>query len=104
MSLWNCDQGVSEVPGVLISDSKNLFDRLNQTVLTLKGAEKRIDIETLCLKESMSSTSLKVRWVNGDSQLANSLTKENELHQLFEYLRREGQWRIVYDSYVVVWP
>ena len=97
VSLWNCDQGVSEVPGVLISDSKNLFDRLNQTVLTLKGAEKRIDIETLCLKESMSSTSLKVRWVNGDSQLANSLTKENELHQLFEYLRREGQWRIVYD-------
>ena len=97
MSIWQCDKAVSEIAGVLISDSKNLYDRLNQTVLTLKGAEKRIDIETLCLKESMYATSLKIRWVNGDSQLANSLTKEAELHQLFEFFRRNGQWRIVYD-------
>ena len=97
VSIWQCDKAVSEIAGVLISDSKNLYDRLNQTVLTLKGAEKRIDIETLCLKESMFATSLKIGWVNGDSQLANSLTKEAELHQLFEFFRRNGQWRIVYD-------
>ncbi|CAE7858507.1 unnamed protein product [Symbiodinium microadriaticum] len=42
-----------------------------------------------------------LRWVNGDSQLANSLTKETELHQLFEYHRRKGQWRIVYDPELV---
>ena len=95
--LWNCDDAVKTVEGVLISDSKVLYDRLQQTVLTLKGAEKRADIASLCLKESMQSTHLHVRWVNGDSQLANSLTKENELHQYFEFLRREGQWRIVYD-------
>ena len=97
VSLWRCDDAVTCVPGVLISDSKNLYDRLSQTVLTLKGAEKRSDIESLCLKESMGSTGVIVRWVNGDSQLANSLTKENEPHQISEYLRRNGTWRIVFD-------
>ena len=97
VNVWRCDDAVRAVDAVLISDSKNLYDRLGQTVLTLKGAEKRTDIETLCLKESTASTNLVVRWVNGDSQLANSLTKENELHQIHEYLRRDGQWRIVFD-------
>ena len=55
-----CDDAANQVDGVLISDSKNLYDRLNQTVLTLKGAEKRIDIETLCLKESTQSARVKI--------------------------------------------
>ena len=45
----------------------------------------------------MTSTGLLIRWVNGDSQLPNALTKQTELHQLFEYHRRKGQWWIVYD-------
>ena len=97
ISVWKCDDAVKKVTGVLITDSKNLYDRVNQTMLTLKGAEKRSDIETLCLKESMNSTDTMVKWVNGDSQLANSLTKESEPQQLQEYLRRMCRWRIVYD-------
>ena len=45
----------------------------------------------------MSATGLQIRWVNGDSQLANSLTKEHEPHQIFEYFRRGGYWRITHD-------
>ena len=97
VSLWDVDGAVLDVPGVLISDSKNLYDKLGQTVMTLRGAEKRADIEALCLKESVGATGLIVRWVNGDSQLANALTKSHELHQLLEFNRRDGQWRIVYD-------
>ena len=97
VSVWRCNDAVLAVDGVLISDSTNLYDRLHQTVLTLKGAEKRTDIESLCLKESMESTNLQVRWVNGDSQLANSLTKAQEPHQIMEYFRRGGCWRIVHD-------
>ena len=47
ISVWMCDDAVKDVDGVIVSDSKNLHDRLNRTVLTLKGAEKRIDIESL---------------------------------------------------------
>ena len=45
----------------------------------------------------MEATNLQVRWVNGDSQLANSLTKAQEPHQIMEYFRRNGCWRIVHD-------
>lgn len=67
-------------------------------MLTLKGAEKRSDIETLCLKEAMSHSEVQIRWVNGDSQLANSLTKENESHQIHLFLSRHCRWRIIYDE------
>ena len=41
----------SKLSGVLISDSKNLSDRLNQTVLTLKGAEKPSTLKPYALKK-----------------------------------------------------
>ena len=72
VSVWRCDDAVTAVDGVSVSDSKNLCDRVSQTVLTLKGVEKRADIETLCLKESMSSTKLQIKWGSGDSQVADS--------------------------------
>ena len=96
VSVWRCGDAVMIIPGAVVADSKNFFDRLNQNVLTLRGAEKRADIETLCLKESMSSTSVSIRWVNGDTQLANSLTKDNEPQQLVEFYRREGRWKVIY--------
>ena len=86
------------VAGAIVSDSKNMFDRLTQPILTLRGSEKRSDLETLCLKEAMESCGVMVCWVNGDGQLANSLTKENENHQVMLFLHRNCQWRIVYDE------
>ena len=67
-------------------------------MLTLKGAEKRSDIESLCLKESMFFNETSVRWVNGDSQLSNSLTKQDEPHQVLLFQSRNGRWRIIYDQ------
>lgn len=100
-NIWNCDEVVNHVPGVLVSDSKNVYDRLSQTMLTLRGAEKRSDLETLCLKEATETASVKVRWVNGDSQLANSLTKDSEPHQCLLFLNKNCRWRIVYDANLI---
>ena len=96
--IHDLDGYVSKVPGVLISDAKNLYHRLSQTMLTLRGAEKRSDLESLCLKESMNWAKTQLRWVNGDSQLANSLTKPTEPHQCLLFSSRNCRWRIVYDS------
>ena len=100
-NIWNPDETVMKTPGVLISDSKNLFDRLSQTMVTLQGAEKRSDIESLCLKEAILHSDVKIRWVNGDSQLSNSLTKDTEPHQLFLFMARNGRWRIVFDQEIL---
>ena len=97
---WNTDETVNFTMGILI-DSKNLFDRLSQTMLTLKGAEKRSDLESLCLKESTMFNKTVLRWVNGDSQLGNSLTKATEPQQLQLFFARNGRWRIVYDQSIL---
>lgn len=97
INIWDCDSVVNQVPCVLVCDSKNVYDRLSQTMLTLRGAEKRSDLETLCLKEATETATVQLRWVNGESQLANSLTKPSEPHQIFLFLARNCRWRIVYD-------
>ena len=100
-NIWNPCETVGHVEGALISDSKNVYDRLNSTVLTLSGAEKRSDIETLCLKEAIVEDGVQLRWVNGESQLANSLTKHDEPHQPLMFSERNGRWRIVYDEGII---
>ena len=75
-----------------------MYDRLQQTALTLKGEEKRSDIESLCLKEAMETTALEVRWVHGDAQLANILTKDSEYQQILLFQSLGGRWRITYDE------
>eukprot|EP00439_Symbiodinium_sp_Y106_P027988 s1180_g3.t1 len=97
VDLRNVDASVRQIPAALISDSKCLYDRLQQTALTLKGEEKRSDIEPLCLKEAMETTALEVRWVHGDAQLANSLTKDSEYQQILLFQSLGGRWRITYD-------
>ena len=100
-NVFNPDDTVQQTRGVLVSDSKNVYDRLTPTMLTLKGAEKRCDIESLCLKEAMQTTNLSIRWVNGEAQLGNSLTKPSEPQQLLHYMHRGGRWRIVYDQEMI---
>ena len=75
----------AEIPGVMITDSKNVFDRLRDTVFVLKGAEKRISVELLALKEAQIANKVAIRWVHSDAQLANSLTKTHELHQIHHF-------------------
>ena len=49
---------VPRVPGCLITDSRNVYDKLNTEVLIVKGAEKRTDLEMMGLKESQQNTEL----------------------------------------------
>ena len=91
---------VRTIQGTLISDSKCLYDRLQQTALTSRGEEKRSDIESFGLKDAIESTSLCVRWVHEDAQLANSLTKDNEYQyqQILLFQSLHGRWRMTFDA------
>ena len=81
-NIWEPDLQVNKVTAVLVTDSKGLYDKMKQTVTSLKGLEKRVDIEAFGIKDSMNDTGLTVWWVHGDAQIGNSLTKPNEPHQL----------------------
>lgn len=101
LSTMSNDGIASLTPGLTITDSKNLFDKLNKNTPVIKGAERRADIEALSLKESSSNTGMGLRWVHSDAQLANSLTKPSEKHQALLFLRLGQRWRIIYDDQTV---
>ena len=89
---------VRRVPGCLITDSRNVYDKLNTEVLIVKGAEKRTDLELMGLKESQYTTDLSIRWVHSEAQLANSLTKAGGGKEIEMYYQMRYQWRIVEDE------
>ena len=91
------DATVRRVPGHLITDSRNVYDKLNTEVLVIKGAEKRSNIELLSIKASQHSTHLDIRWVHSEAQLANGLTKMSTSREFELYYKMGGRWRIVED-------
>ena len=94
---WRPDDLVKSVPGILVTDSRNVFDKVDKPYITPKGASKKIDIELFALKESQRHTNLIVRWVNSDAQLANTLTKRGEEHQINRFIALGQMWRIIHD-------
>ena len=92
------DDGILTVPGHLITDAKNLFDKLHSPVLVVKGSEKRSSIEALGLRESMERSRTTISWVHGDAMLANSLTKTSEKHQALLYIQMGFRWKVIYDE------
>ena len=67
-------------------------------VYTPKGKEKRVDIEAMSLKEGSAESGNKLLRVNGDAQLANSMTKGHEPWQLRLFFNTGCRWRLVYDE------
>ena len=92
------DPHVRLTPGVIVIDSKGVYDKCRQLVITPKGKERRVDIELLSFKQGTESSDAKVWWVHGDAQLANSLTKTHEPWQLALYFSSGQRWRLVYDE------
>ena len=88
---------VSAVRGVLITDSRSIFDKLQRPYISPTGQSKKIDIELLILKQSQEKTGLEIRWVNSEAMLANSLTKRGEDIQINKYVACKQTWRIVDD-------
>ena len=91
------DQAVTKVTGCVITDSRNVYDKLHTEVLSIKGAEKKSNIELLSLKEAQARTKVIIRWVHSEAQLGNSLTKHNANKELELFYRMRHSWRIVED-------
>ena len=88
---------VNTITGCLVTDSRNVYDKVSTEVLCTKGAERRVDITLMRLKESQTVNQVMIRWVHSDAQLANSLTKGKELRQILLFYDMQQRWRIVDD-------
>ena len=92
------DATVRLVTGCVVSDSRNVFDKLQTEVVSIKGAERKSNIELLSLKEAQVRTQVQVRWVHSEAQLANSLTKAGGGKEIELFYRMQCRWRIVEDE------
>ncbi|CAE7454855.1 RE1 [Symbiodinium sp. CCMP2592] len=96
VNLRDPSRTVATVDGCLVTDSRNVYDKLHTAVLTIQGAEKKANIELLSVKEAQVNTGLVIRWVHSEAQLANALTKKGGRE--FElYYKMNFTWRIVED-------
>ena len=84
-------------PAALVTDSKNLFDKLKRPTVVIKG-EKRSDIEAIALRQHVEDSDLRMCWVHGGAMIANSLTKPGEKHQLLTYIQLGFRYKIVFDE------
>ncbi|CAE7633802.1 RE1, partial [Symbiodinium sp. CCMP2456] len=94
VNLRHPDETVAKVTGCLVTDSRNVYDKLYTEVLVIKGAEKRTNIELLAIKEAQRNHGVLIRWVHSEAQLANALTKHGS-KELELYYRMRHAWRIV---------
>ena len=92
------DALVSLTPGCVVTDSRNVYDKLQTAVLSIKGAERKSNIELLSLKSAQERTQVSVRWVHSEAQLANPLTKCNSGKELEMFYRMKCRWRLVADD------
>ena len=92
------NQTVNKISGCLVTDSRNVYDKLETETFNIRGAEKRTDIEMLALKEAQERNQVKIRWVHGEAQLSNGLTKALEHKQLDLFYKMDQSWRLVEDD------
>ena len=92
------DEMAQLVPGACVTDSKGLYDKMQHTMITSKGKERRVDIECLALKEGLETFAAKFSWVHSGAQLGNSLTKDTETEPFASFLRNGQRWRVIFDT------
>ena len=98
VNVYEVEETVNRIPGCLVTDSRNVYDKMETEVFSIKGAEKRTDINMLCLKDAQLRNHVEIRWVHSDAQLANGLTKAREFKQLSLFYDMKQEWRIVEDD------
>ena len=76
-----------------VCDFRNVYVKFQSEVLTIKGAEKKANIELLSLKEARKKTGVIVCWVHSEAQLGNSLIKKHGGKELELFYRMQRAWK-----------
>lgn len=92
------NKAARETTGILVTDSRNLYDKMQRATVCIKGAEKRSDIEAISLRENAEDSGIHFCWVHGGAMIANALTKTTEKAQALLYIQMGFRYKIVVDE------
>ena len=83
------------MPAIIVIDAKSIYDSMYGASEPLEMSEKRTCIAMLGIQELLAPETVEVRWVHGEANLANSLTKCTGLEQIDSFFRAGSRWAIV---------
>jgi hypothetical protein len=91
------DAAVRQVPGILVTDAKSVYDAVTRNETQGLGlSEKQSALELLGVKEQIARDGTDLRWVHSAAQLADGLTKAAARH-VIELFLRTGTWAVKHD-------
>ena len=91
------DETIKQVPGTIIIDAKSIYDTLVSQNQPLQLQEKRTALELLAYLKNTELNNTSTRWVHGEANLADALTKINASGMLREFMLT-SEWLIVQDD------
>ena len=97
IDLRHTDEYLSSFESTMVCDARNIFDGIVKVETSgLQMEEKRTAIELLAIKERLQQARVTLKWVDGEQEMADGLTKPWKHEPLLRALQ-QGVWRIVYD-------
>ena len=96
-NLEDPDETIRQVPGTIIIDAKSIYDTLVSQNQPLQLQEKRTALELLAYLKNTELNNTSTRWVHGEANLADALTKINASGMLREFMLT-SEWLIVQDD------
>ena len=101
LDLRDPDKYLQELESYVVSDSKNVYDAIAKVETSgLHMEEKRTAIELLGVKERLQQAKIVIKWVDGDQELADCLTKPWLHEQLMKALEI-GAWTLTFDETIM---
>jgi len=99
LDLRKTDEYLQQVTSCMVCDARHIYDGVVKVETSgLQMEEKRTAIELLAIKERLSQAKVLLKWVDGEQELADGLTKPWRHEPLIKALEK-GEWRIVYDPH-----
>lgn len=98
LSARDWQRSVAQLPFICVVDSKSLYDTVQKCVNPAAQCEdKRTSIDIALIKEELSQLGGTIRWVDGRTMLADSLTKEMR-SDLLRHVIETGRWSILEEG------
>ena len=97
IDLHHHDDYVRKVPGTAVIDAKAIYDALSGRNQTHNMAERRTALELLAYMKDTLRNGTQTRWVHGDANIADSMTKEGAEKVILEFMKT-FRWKIVNDE------
>ena len=97
VDLNQVDEALQDIPGTVIIDAKAIYDVLISDNQPIQLAEKRTALELLAYLRNTENNFTETRWVHGEANLADGLTKTGHHPMLREFLET-STWCFVHDK------